>query len=367
MASPIKVIQPTLPPFEEYTNLIKTIWENRWLTHSGPLHERLKEQLIKYLNVPNISLYTNGHQALEAAISAFNITGEVITTPYTFISTTHAITRNGLKPVFCDISYEDYNIDVTKIEELITDKTSAIIPVHVYGTPCNVTEIEKIANKHDLKVIYDAAHSFGVDVHGLPITSYGDASIISFHATKVFNTIEGGAVVSLNKEITDYTDKYRRFGMDETGDYIGFGTNAKMNEFQAAMGILNLKYIDQSINYRKKISELYRGMLCDIPGIKILTPQSDMKPNYAYFPVLIEEPYPLSRDKLYTKLSEHNIFTKKYFYPLVTGYSCYCNAYATEDTPIAKNVSEHILTLPMYDTLDPVIAGKIADLIRNFE
>lgn len=362
---PINVVQPSLPPFEEYADLIKIIWENRWLTHSGPLHEQLRDQLANYLQIPNVSLYTNGHQALEAAIHALKITGEVITTPYTFISTTHAITRNGLKPIFCDISYDDYNLDVSKIEGLITDKTSAIVPVHVYGTPCNVIEIERIAKQYDLKVVYDAAHAFGVEVHGRPITSYGDASMLSFHATKVFNTIEGGAVVSPNKDLTDYTDKYRRFGLDETEDYIEFGTNAKMNEFQAAMGLLNLKYIDQSIGSRKEVSDIYNEMLCEVPGIRLLPSRADVKANYAYYPILVEDAYPLTRDELYTRLAAHNIITKKYFYPLVTGYSCYSETYAAKDTPVAKQVSERVLTLPMYDTLNPVTARQIADLIRS--
>lgn len=364
MMPPVNVVQPSLPPFEEYTSLIKTIWANHWLTHSGPLHEQLRNQLANYLHVPNISLYTNGHQALEAVIHALNVTGEVITTPYTFISTTHAIVRNGLKPVFCDISYDDYNIDVTMIEDLISDKTSAIVPVHVYGTPCNVIEIERIAKKYDLKVIYDAAHAFGVEVHGRPITLYGDASMLSFHATKVFNTIEGGAVISSNKDLTDYTDRYRRFGLNETEDYIEFGTNAKMNEFQAAMGILNLKYIDQSIYYRKEVSEIYNEMLREVPGIKLLPSRADAKANYAYYPILVEDAYPLTRDELYARLAAHNIVTKKYFHPLVTGYSCYSKAYATENTPVAKQVSERVLTLPIYDTLDLVTARQIADLIR---
>jgi len=365
MSLPINVTRPTLPSFEEYTELIRPIWENRWLTHSGPLHEQLKEQLGRYLNTPNVSLYTNGHQALEAAIHALNLTGEVITTPYTFISTTHAITRNGLTPKFCDISYDDYNIDVSQLESHITEKTSAIVPVHVYGTPCKVQEIERIAKKYNLKVIYDAAHAFGVKINGRSVTDWGDASMLSFHATKVFNTIEGGAIVSPQKSITDYTDKYRRFGMDETEDYIQIGTNAKMNEFQAAMGILNLKYIERSIDHRKAVSDIYNSILDDVEGIKLVSSCENIKYNFAYFPIIVEDAYPLTRNELYSKLSEHNIITKKYFSPLVTEYSCYNKIYDSNDTPIAKDVSRRVLTLPIYDTLDYQTANNIAEIISN--
>ena len=350
-------------------NLIAQIWDSHILTHSGPLHEQLTKELSIYLKAPHVSLYVNGHQALEAAIRSFNFASgsEVITTPYTFISTTHAITRNGLKPVFCDISPEDYNIDVSQIEGLITEKTCAIIPVHVYGTPCNVTKIEDLAERYGLKVIYDAAHAFGVEVNGRPITSYGDASMLSFHATKVFNTIEGGAVVSPHASVIDYVNKYRRFGIEikDTEDYVDIGTNAKMNEFQAAMGLLNLKYIDAGIAHRKRVAETYDSCFSEWPGVRILPKCTYTRANYAYYPIVLDDEFPVSRDELFSRLADSGIYTRKYFSPLVTDYTCYSDLYDSNETPVAKRVSEHVLTLPMYDTLDVNVAKHIAEIVTD--
>ena len=350
-------------------NLIAPIWDSHILTHSGPLHEQLTKELSGYLKSPHVSLYVNGHQALEAAIRSFNFANgsEVITTPYTFISTTHAITRNGLNPVFCDISPEDYNIDVSQIEGLITEKTCAIIPVHVYGTPCNVTKIEELAEKYDLKVIYDAAHAFGVEVNGRPITSYGDASMLSFHATKVFNTIEGGAVVSPHASVIEYVNKYRRFGIEisESEDYVDIGTNAKMNEFQAAMGLLNLKYIDAGIAHRKRVAETYDACFSELSGVQILPKCTYTRANYAYYPIVLDDEFPVSRDELFSHLADSGIYTRKYFSPLVTDYTCYSDLYDANETPVAKWVSEHVLTLPMYDTLDVTVAKYIADIVTD--
>ena len=347
------VTRPSLPPFEEYTSLIRQIWENRWLTNSGPLHQQLELELKVYLRALYLSLYTNGHNALEAALHACNLPkgSEVITTPYTFASTTHAIIRNGLKPVFCDISYQDYNIDVTKIEELITENTSAILPVHVYGTPCDVAGIDRIAKKYDLKVIYDAAHAFGVEIDGQPVTAFGDVSMLSFHATKVFNTVEGGAVVSTNEQIIDAANRYKNFGMVGTEDFVEPGTNAKMSEFHAAMGIANLHHIDESITARKKVCDAYDAVLRKVDGVKLLSRGDSIRSNYAYYPIVLEDDYPLSRDVIYEKFAAENIFPRKYFYPIVTEFSCYKGKCGFPEESTAQDVSERVLCLPLYDSL----------------
>jgi len=365
--SSILVTRPTLPPFEEYTTLIKQIWENRWLTNAGPLHQQLAAELKKYLHINNISLFTNGHNAMEAAIHCMHLpkSSEVITTPYTFASTTHAIVRNGLKPVFCDISYDDYNIDTTKIEELTTDKTSAILPVHVYGTPCNVDEIDRIAKKHDLKVIYDAAHAFGVEIDGRSVASYGDASMLSFHATKVFNTIEGGAIISPEKSITDAADQFKNFGMEGNDDYVDVGTNAKMSEFQAAMGVANLKYVDQNISIRKCLCNRYTELLQGVKGIRLLQHPKNVKSNYAYYPILIEEEYGLTRDQVCDKLAESSVYARKYFYPIVTEYSCYKGQYEFPNDSVAKDVSKKVICLPLYDTMTMEIVVRICDMLNR--
>lgn len=365
--SQIPVTRPTLPPFEEYTSLIKQIWDNRWLTNSGPLHEQLKTELKEYLKkAENISLFTNGHQALEAAIHALNLPkgSEVITTPYTFASTTHAIVRSGLKPVFCDISYEDYNIDVTKIEELITDNTSAILPVHVYGTPCDVDKISSIAKSHNLKVIYDAAHTFGVELNNRALASYGDASMLSFHATKVFHTVEGGAVISNDTQLIARADSYKNFGM-EGEDFTEVGTNAKMSEFHAAMGIANLRHVDESIAVRKKICEEYDDALKDVDGIKLLKRPSGVKSNYAYYPIVLEDNYPMNREELLQKFTEAEIFPRKYFYPIVTEFSCYRGKYDFPEDSVAKRVSERVLCLPLYDSLSFDLTDSVINKIYH--
>ena len=366
---PLLVTKPTLPPFEDYTSLIQQIWENRWLTNSGPLHNQLQNNLAQYLNLAkeNISLFTNGHQALEAAIHALNLPkgSDVITTPYTFASTTHAIVRSGLKPVFCDISPDDYNIDVTKIEELITEETSAILPVHVYGTPCDVDKIQEIADKHNLKVIYDAAHAFGVTLNGKALCSFGDASMLSFHATKVFNTVEGGAIISQHADVIEAADRYKNFGMEGQEDFAEAGTNAKMSEFHAAMGICNLQHIEESIAARKKVCEAYDAALVGVDGLKILKRAEGVVSNYAYYPILVEDAFPLSRDELADILREREIFARKYFYPIVTEFSCYKDVYPFAEDSVAKDVSKRILCLPLYDTMNSSNVFKICDMIAS--
>jgi Predicted pyridoxal phosphate-dependent enzyme apparently involved in regulation of cell wall biogenesis len=351
-----------MPPMEEYIEEIKDIWDTHWLTNNGVKHNLLKTELEKYLMTPNVTLFTNGHLALEYAIEVFNLSGEVITTPFTFVSTTHAIVRNRLSPVFCDINLEDYTINVDKLESLITDRTSAIIPVHVYGNVCNIIEIERIAKKHNLNVIYDAAHAFGVRVDGKSIANFGDASMFSFHATKVFNTIEGGAVTFSDNSLIKKLDNIKNFGItgQETVEYVG--SNAKMNEFQAAMGLCNLRYIDAEISKRKVIVERYIKDLFGVDGIKLSLVQKGVSSNYAYFPVVFDG-YKYNRNEIVKKLKEENIFTRKYFYPIINSFECYASKFNSEATPVAKYISERVLTLPLYADLSLSDVDRICDII----
>ena len=364
MNKKILVTHSSMPKFEEYCEEIRELWDSHFLTNMGVKHKKLEKELEKYLKTENITLFTNGHLALECIIAAieFEKGSEVITTPFSFSSTTHAIVRNGLTPVFCDINSEDYTIDVTKLESLITEKTCAIVPVHVYGNLCNVEEIERIAKKQNLKVIYDAAHTFGVEKNGKGVGSFGDASMFSFHATKVYNTIEGGAVtygdISLKKKLNDL----KNFGItgSESVEYIG--GNAKMNEFQAAMGICNLRHVDDEILKRKAVVERYRNKLGNIEGIKLSSIQEGVKSNYAYFPVVFDS-YKYTRDEVFEKLEKENIIARKYFYPLINDYECYRDKYNSKDTPIARYISDRVLCLPMYADLDLEIVDKICDII----
>lgn len=362
MNTPIQVTQSSMPGFEEYIEEIKDLWDSRWLTNMGAKHNRLEADLVRYLQVPFATLFTNGHLALECAISAFGLQGEVITTPFTFISTTAAIARNGLKPVFCDIDSETYTIDVNQLESLITEKTSAIVPVHVYGNVCDVTALESISKKYGLKVIYDAAHAFGVTIKDKGVGAYGDASMFSFHATKVFHTIEGGAVTFRNVELKSILDHLKNFGMTgpESVEYIG--GNAKMNEFQAAMGICNLRHINNEINKRKAVAERYTAKLDGIKGIKLSRPQDGVKSNYAYFPVIFDG-YKLDRDNVCEALKKENIIARKYFYPLTNSFECYRQRFNCEATPVAKYVADRVLTLPLYTELAMEDVDKICDII----
>ena len=364
MNKQILVTRSSMPDFKEYCNEIKELWETHWLTNMGIKHKELEKSLLGYLKTPNITLFTNGHLALECIIAAFNFSkgSEVITTPFTFASTTHAISRNGLVPVFCDINPEDFTIDADKIENLITEKTCAIIPVHVYGNLCDVEKIKKIAKEHKLKVIYDAAHAFGVEKNGIGAANFGDASMFSFHATKVFNTIEGGAVTYKDENLNKILYDIKNFGITgpESVEYIG--GNAKMNEFQAAMGICNLRHIDKEIEKRKKIVERYRERLQNIEGIKIIHVSEGIKENYAYFPVIFDN-YKYTRNEIFKKLGEENIIVRKYFYPLINDFDCYKEKYNSKDTPIAKYMADRVLTLPLYADLELEIVDKICDII----
>ncbi|MGP1433493.1 MAG: DegT/DnrJ/EryC1/StrS family aminotransferase [Catonella sp.] len=364
----INVTRSSLPPLEEYIDEIKGLWDSHWLTNMGDKHRELQNKLEQFLDIQNVVLYTNGHLALENIIAAMELPkgSEIITTPFTFVSTTHAIVRNGHIPVFCDINEADYTIDVDKIEELITDKTSAILPVHVYGNMCDVEVIEKIAEKHNLKVIYDAAHAFGVKYKGKSSACFGDASMYSFHATKVFNTIEGGAVCFRDNSFIQILNDLKNFGIRgaESCDYIG--GNAKMSEFQAAMGICNLRHLEEEILKRKKVAASYDEQLGGIDGIKLNPVKKDVETNYAYYPVLFDG-YKYMRDEIYDRLMKEDICARKYFFPLTSDFECYSDfQYAGGNkTPVAKHISDNILTLPIYADLSLDIVEKICNIIRT--
>lgn len=359
----ILVTQSSMPPYEEYIEAIKPLWDSHWLTNMGKYHKELEEKLREYLDVPELSLMVNGHMALEMAIQAFGFPegSEVITTPFTFISTTHAIVRNRLKPVFCDVKLSDGTIDETKIEDLITEHTVAIVPVHVYGNVCNIEEIQRIADKYNLKVIYDAAHAFGVRYKGKGIGCYGDASIFSFHATKVFNTIEGGAVTFSDHKLYEKLYNLKNFGIRGEELVAEVGANAKMNEFCAIMGLCNLKHIDTMLEERKKRYEYYMDGLLNVNGIRFFNKNIETTNNYAYFPIIIEDEYGLSRDELYEKLKENNIYSRKYFYPLTSDQACFKNKYKNEDLDCARELAKKIIVLPFYEKME---YGTIQEIIR---
>ena len=366
MEEKILVTRSSMPEMDEYIEEIKDLWETHWLTNMGVKHQKLQSELEKYFDVPHTILYTNGHLALENVIAAMQFPegSEVITTPFTFVSTTHSIVRNGLVPVFCDVNEVDYTMDVTKIEALITDKTVAIVPVHVYGNLCDVEAIQKIADKHNLKVIYDAAHAFGVQYKGVSAANFGYASMFSFHATKVFNTIEGGAVTFSDDALVQLLNDMKNFGIRGAESIAYVGGNAKMSEFQAAMGICNLRHVDDEIQKRKAVVEHYRKRLHNVEGIKLCAEQPDVKHNYSYFPVVFDG-YKYTRDEIFEMLAENNIVARKYFYPLTNDIECYAD-YPTsgaEKTPVAKFLADRVLTLPMYADLSIEAVDKICDII----
>lgn len=362
----IFVTQSSMPPYEEYIEAIKPLWESRWLTNMGEWHKKLEEALGKYLDVPEISLMVNGHMALELAIQSFGFPegAEVITTPFTFISTTHAIVRNRLLPVFCDVKLCDGTIDESGIEDLITEKTVAIVPVHVYGHICNIEEIQRIAYKYNLKIIYDAAHAFGISHQGKGIGCYGDASVFSFHATKVYNTIEGGAVAFSDHKIYEKLYNLKNFGIRGEELVTEVGANAKMNEFSAIMGLCNLKYIDAQIEERKKRHDCYVSALEAIEGIRIFE-QEGVEKNYAYFPILVEESCRLSRDEAYALLREHGIYSRKYFYPLTSDQACFKNKYRQLMLGNARKLSRQVLVLPLYADMDFDVIEEIAKIVAG--
>ena len=367
MKKQILVTRSSMPGLDEYIAEIKDIWDSHWLTNMGAKHKELQEGLVSYLNVPYIDLFTNGHMALELSLQAFGFDkGEVITTPFTFASTTHAIVRNGLTPVFCDIDPVTFTMDTDRIEALITDKTVAIVPVHVYGNICDVKGIRRIAKKYGLKVIYDAAHAFGETYKGKGVGSFGDVSCFSFHATKVFNTIEGGAAAYQDPDFGVKLYRLKNFGIRDPETVDGVGANAKMNEFCAAMGLCNLKTIDDEIKKREIVAERYRMNLGNIEGIQLNVLQKDIDPNYAYFPVIFDEKiFGSSRNEVMDKLAENSIFTRKYFYPLTNTFACFHGRFDVDETPMALRISKRVLTLPMYAGLAIEDVDRICEVILD--
>lgn len=360
----INVVRSSMPPFEEYVEEIRDIWDSRWLTHSGPKHERLVQELRDLMGVKEVSLFSNGHQALEAAFDRFPKGSEVITTPFTFASTTLAISRAGLVPVFCDIELEFYTMDPDKIEALITDKTVAIAPVHVYGNLCDWRKIAQIAQRHNLKVIYDAAHAFGVSEGETNAGQIGDIVMFSFHATKVFHTIEGGCLMHNDSQLAKDCAAWRQFGMYDGVQSSILGTNAKLTEFAAAMGLCNLRHLDEQIALRRKAMERYRERLSGKAGLVLCKEQPGVTSNYAYMPVrILPDQFGMDRDKLVERLGEQNIFSRKYFSPLTSAFPVYQGQCTIQETPIASEVSNQILCLPLYADLSVDDVDRICDAI----
>lgn len=350
----IYVTQPFLPPLDEFSEYLKQIWTSKWLTNSGQFHEEFEHALCDYLGVKNVCLFNNGTLALIIALKALRITGEVITTPFSFVATTHSLWWNNIKPVFADIDPETFNINPEKIEKAITPRTTAIMPVHVYGNPCDVKAVQEIADIYNLKVIYDAAHAFGVTLNGESVLNFGDLSVISFHATKVLNTFEGGAIICHDKKIKRHIDDLKNFGFRDETTIVAPGINAKMNEIQAAFGMLQLKYVDEAIAKRKAIAEIYRENLVDIEGIYFQSDLPGIRQSNTYFPILVDEKkYGKSRDELYEYLKAHDIFGRRYFYPLISNLSTYKGLKSSDphNLPVANDVAERVICLPLYPDL----------------
>lgn len=364
MSGKVTYTRPSMPPMEEYIEEIKDIWETHWLTNMGDKYAAFQDMLKSYLDVENIELLVNGHMAIELALQALDMPkGEIITTPFTFVSTVHAIIRSGFTPVFCDIKADDFTIDPEKIEELITDRTRAILPVHVYGNVCDIDRIQEIADKHGIKVVYDAAHAFGAKYKGKSVGLYGDASCFSFHATKVFNSIEGGAVSYRDTDFGEKLSKIKNFGIRNETKVDEIGPNAKMNEFVAAMGICNLRHLDEEIEKRRIIDSKYRETLSDVKGIRLNMPRESAEANHAYFPILIEEDFPCSRDELYENLLAENILAGRRFYPLASTFKCFNDSFDASDTPVALQISEQVLLLPLYSDLTAEDVERICHII----
>lgn len=360
----INVTRSSMPDFEEYIQDLKQVWDSRWLSNRGTASIEFENKLKEYLNAKYLYLFANGHVALEIALNALNLKGEVITTPYTHCSTIHAIVRNGLTPVFVDVKEDDYTINPELIAGAITEKTAAIVATHVYGFVCDVEKIESIAAKYDLKVIYDAAHAFGVTYKGINVANLGDAAMFSTHATKVFHTIEGGIVAYKDSDLFHSMRYLVNFGFTSEEDINYIGTNARMNEFEAVMGICNLRHIDKEINRRKEACDRYFERLDGINGIKLFKPNVNLKWNYAYFPVIFDG-YKENRDEIKARLGKENIFARKYFYPVVNRAACYVNTYGAVNVPVAIHASECVLTLPMYADLTVKDVDKICDVILD--
>ena len=367
MEKKIFVTQPQMPPLEEFLPYLEDIWKSKILTNGGPFHQKLETELSSYLGVKHISLFTNATVALVTALQALRITGEVITTPYTFVATAHSLIWNGIKPVFVDVDPNSLNLDPSKIEAAITPQTTAIMPVHCYGHPCDVDAIQKIADNYNLKVIYDAAHAFGVHCHCGSVLDHGDLSVLSFHATKVFNTFEGGAIISPHEKIKIRIDQLKNFGYVDETTVVAPGINGKMSEISAAFGLLQLKYIDNALAKRRAIDLCYREHLQDVPGITCLNGVGELVANYSYFPILVQEEYSITRDELNQKLKDIGINPRRYFYPLVTDYPMYRGLQSAkrENLPNANLASRQILCLPIYPELELQIVKEIADFISK--
>ena len=365
---PIYVTSPLLPPLEDFTFLLKEIWESKMLTNNGNFHQKLEEELAKYLKVPYLSLFTNGTLPLITALQAMRITGEVITTPFSFVATTHSLWWNGIKPVFVDIEPETCNLDPAKIEAAITPRTTAIMPVHVYGKPCKTKEIQEIANKYGLKVIYDAAHAFGVEINGESILNFGDMATLSFHATKVYNTLEGGALVVHDEQTKKRIDYLKNFGFASETEVVAPGINSKVDEVRAAYGLLNLKQVDHAINSRRKVAIRYRDELQGVKGITFFNDIPGVRHNYSYFPIFINaEEYGMTRDELYFKMKEHNVFGRRYFYPLISTFSTYrgLDSANPDNLPIATQMSNNVICLPMHHALSENEVEYILQIIKK--
>lgn len=362
---PITVTQPYLPPLEEFIPYLEKIWESKWLTNNGPYHQELETALARHLGVEHLALFANGTLALVTALQTLRITGEVITTPYSFVATTHSLLWNNIQPVFVDIDPATMNLDPEKIEAAITPQTSAIMPVHCYGNPCNVERIQQIADTYGLKVIYDAAHAFGVQYKGTSLLMHGDLSILSFHATKVYNTFEGGAIVCPDTKTKQRVDYLKNFGFADEVTVMAPGINGKMNEVQAAFGLLQLKHMEYVLERRKAIDRRYRNAFHDTLGISVLAEPVETVRNYAYFPVMVGPDYSISRDKLYQRLSENGIFARRYFYPLISDMPMYRGLPSATNLPNAKKVAAQILCLPIYPNLAEDEQQKVIKIVRE--
>lgn len=366
---PIYVTQPFLPPLEEFIPYLKEIWDSKILTNGGPFHQQLEEALCEYLGVNHISLFANGTLALVTALQALRVTGEVITTPYSFVATSHSLLWNGIKPVFVDIHPETLNLDPARIEAAITPHTTAIMPVHCYGRSCDVEAIQKIADNYNLRVIYDAAHAFGVNDSGGSVLRHGDLSVLSFHATKVFNTFEGGAIVCPDLKTKQRIDHLKNFGFVDEVTVVAPGINGKMSELNAAFGLLQLKHIDQAITKRKELDSAYRALLKDVKGIRCLKTGDDYNGNYSYFPILVEADYGISRDVLYRKLRENQIFARRYFFPLISDFPMYRGlpSAAPDQLPVAKGIANRIICLPIYPSMSDDDVMRVVSILANPE
>lgn len=364
---PVFVTQPYLPPLEEFIPYLQQIWDNKILTNGGPMHQQLEAALCAYLGVEHIALFNNGTIALLTALQSLRITGEVITTPYSFVATAHSLLWNGIKPVFVDIDPQTLNLDPAKIEAAITPQTTAILPVHCYGNPCAVDQIKQIADTYNLRVIYDAAHAFAVNDEGGSILRHGDLSVLSFHATKVFNTFEGGAIICPDVLSKQRIDRLKNFGFVDELTVVAPGINGKMSEINAAFGLLQLQHIDKAMDRRSQIDTLYRTRLKAIKGIRCINTTNQMAANYSYFPILVEAGYPLSRDQLYQRLKDHNIFARRYFYPLISEFAMYRGmpSAVRGNLPVASAIAEKVLCLPIYPALSDYDVECIADIVRT--